>query len=120
MCRLNHMWGAVRHVRRWTYRRGAFPHGTRFGDRQFATEPALHSTAEANVTANPTTTSNVCVIFPGQGAQQVGMGHGLLSHAAARLVFEEINEALQDNISNVMFHGSEVSRSITNENRATA
>jgi [acyl-carrier-protein] S-malonyltransferase len=47
-------------------------------------------------------------IFPGQGSQAVGMGLAL-SHgfAAARLVFEEVDEALKQKLSKLMFEGPE-------------
>ena len=47
-------------------------------------------------------------IFPGQGSQAVGMGL-TLSHgfAAARLVFEEVDEALKQKLSKLMFEGPE-------------
>ena len=49
--------------------------------------------------------SNIFV-FPGQGAQVVGMGAELYkSNAAARAVFEEVNEALGENLSDIIFNG---------------
>lgn len=45
-------------------------------------------------------------IFPGQGAQKVGMGKTLYeSSAAARAVFEEADDSLAANLSEVMFEG---------------
>jgi len=47
-------------------------------------------------------------VFPGQGSQFVGMGRELAgAFPAARFVFEEINDALQQNLSHLMFEGSE-------------
>jgi len=44
--------------------------------------------------------------FPGQGSQYVGMGKDLNeNYKAARLVFEEVNEALGFNLSKLMFEG---------------
>jgi len=44
--------------------------------------------------------------FPGQGSQTPGMGRDLAdSFAAARLVFEEVDEALQQKLSKLMFEG---------------
>jgi [acyl-carrier-protein] S-malonyltransferase len=44
--------------------------------------------------------------FPGQGSQVPGMGRDLAdSFAAARLVFEEVDEALQQKLSKLMFEG---------------
>lgn len=45
-------------------------------------------------------------VFPGQGSQAVGMGKELSeSSAAARAVFEEVNDALGQNLSALMFEG---------------
>jgi [acyl-carrier-protein] S-malonyltransferase len=47
-------------------------------------------------------------IFPGQGSQAVGMGKALAAEiAAARAVFEEVDEALGENLSEVIFRGPE-------------
>src|SRR5262245_29725963 len=48
----------------------------------------------------------VALVFPGQGSQAVGMGADLAkAHAAARNVFEEIDAALGQKLSQVMFEG---------------
>ena len=53
-------------------------------------------------------------IFPGQGSQAVGMGLALSqSFAAARLVFEEVDEALKQKLSKVMFEGPESDLTLT-------
>jgi [acyl-carrier-protein] S-malonyltransferase len=45
-------------------------------------------------------------IFPGQGAQAVGMGRDLAAaFGAARLVFEEVDEVLKQKLSKLMFEG---------------
>ncbi len=45
-------------------------------------------------------------IFPGQGSQSVGMGKELAeAFPAARLVFEEVDEALSQNLSKIMWDG---------------
>jgi len=45
-------------------------------------------------------------VFPGQGSQAVGMGSELAQNMpSAALVFEEINDALGQNLSQVMFEG---------------
>ena len=47
-------------------------------------------------------------VFPGQGAQQVGMGLDLVaSSKAAKLVFDEVDEALGINLSKIVFEGPE-------------
>src|SRR5476651_1738955 len=47
-------------------------------------------------------------IFPGQGSQAVGMGKALAdSFAAAREVFQEVDEALQQKLSRLMWEGPE-------------
>jgi len=49
--------------------------------------------------------SNIFV-FPGQGAQVVGMGAELYkNNAAARAVFDEVDFALGENLSNIIFNG---------------
>ncbi len=48
----------------------------------------------------------VALVFPGQGSQAVGMGADLAkAHAAARNVFEEIDAALGQKLSQIMFEG---------------
>ncbi|MEK7245910.1 MAG: malonyl CoA-acyl carrier protein transacylase, partial [Pseudomonadota bacterium] len=43
-------------------------------------------------------------VFPGQGSQAVGMGRGLAAaFVSARAVFEEVDEALKQNLSRLMF-----------------
>jgi [acyl-carrier-protein] S-malonyltransferase len=45
-------------------------------------------------------------VFPGQGSQAVGMGRALASaFPAAREVFEEVDEALKQKLSRLMFEG---------------
>ena len=46
-------------------------------------------------------------VFPGQGAQFVGMGAELYkNNAAARAVFDEVDEALGEKLSNIIFNGT--------------
>ncbi|MEJ2375968.1 MAG: ACP S-malonyltransferase [Pseudolabrys sp.] len=48
----------------------------------------------------------VAVVFPGQGSQAVGMGKGLADNfPAARAVFDEVDEALGEALSHVIFDG---------------
>ncbi len=45
-------------------------------------------------------------IFPGQGSQSVGMGKDLAdAFASARHVFDEVDDALNQKLSNIMFEG---------------
>lgn len=53
-------------------------------------------------------------IFPGQGSQAVGMGKGLCDASpAARAVFEEVDEALNQKLSRLMFEGPEAELTLT-------
>jgi [acyl-carrier-protein] S-malonyltransferase len=48
----------------------------------------------------------VALVFPGQGSQAVGMGAELAkAHAAARNVFDEVDAALGEKLSRIMFDG---------------
>ena len=48
----------------------------------------------------------VAFVFPGQGSQAVGMGKALAANfAAARQVFAEVDEALGDKLSTIVFEG---------------
>lgn len=50
--------------------------------------------------------SGVAYVFPGQGAQYVGMGADLFGQSeAARLVFDSANEAFGDDLAALCFHG---------------
>jgi [acyl-carrier-protein] S-malonyltransferase len=53
-------------------------------------------------------------IFPGQGSQAVGMGAELAkTYPAARAVFEEIDAALSQNLSKLMWEGPEADLTLT-------
>ena len=53
-------------------------------------------------------------IFPGQGAQTIGMGRDLAeTYAAARAVFEEVDEALGQNLSHVIWEGDQDELTLT-------
>ena len=48
------------------------------------------------------------LVFPGQGSQFVGMGKNLAeAEPAARLVFEEVNDALSQDLSKIMWEGTD-------------
>ena len=45
-------------------------------------------------------------VFPGQGSQSVGMGQDLAqAFPSARAVFEEVDDALGENLSKIIFEG---------------
>src|SRR6202000_1660140 len=49
---------------------------------------------------------NRALVFPGQGSQAVGMGQALAgAFAEAREVFQEVDEALGQNLTKLMFEG---------------
>ena len=53
-------------------------------------------------------------VFPGQGSQQPGMGRDLAeAFAPARLLFEEIDDALSQRLSRLMFEGPESDLTLT-------
>lgn len=58
--------------------------------------------------------SSIAFIFPGQGSQAVGMGAELAkAYPAARAVFAEIDEALSQNLSKIMWEGPEADLTLT-------
>jgi [acyl-carrier-protein] S-malonyltransferase len=53
-------------------------------------------------------------VFPGQGSQAVGMGRDLaVAFASARRVFEEVDEALGQRLSKLMFEGPDTELTLT-------
>ena len=54
------------------------------------------------------------IVFPGQGSQKVGMGKELSeTYLEAKEVFEEVNDALNFNLTKIMWEGSENEISLT-------
>src|SRR6202041_1926196 len=53
-------------------------------------------------------------VFPGQGSQQPGMGRDLAeAFAPARILFEEVDDALSQHLSRLMFEGPESELTLT-------
>jgi [acyl-carrier-protein] S-malonyltransferase len=56
----------------------------------------------------------VAFVFPGQGSQVIGMGKLIAeASAAARHVFQEVDDALGQNLSDLIWNGSEVELTLT-------
>ncbi|MBT4907444.1 MAG: ACP S-malonyltransferase [Rhodospirillaceae bacterium] len=57
---------------------------------------------------------NRAFVFPGQGSQEVGMGQSLAeAFPAARLVFEEVDDALETHLSRIIFEGPQEELTLT-------
>ncbi len=57
---------------------------------------------------------SVALVFPGQGSQAIGMGRAVHdSFASARAVFQEIDEALGQSLSRLIFRGEEAELTLT-------
>jgi [acyl-carrier-protein] S-malonyltransferase len=53
-------------------------------------------------------------VFPGQGSQAIGMGKALAdAHQSARAVFAEVNDALSQDLSRLMWEGPEAELTLT-------
>ncbi len=60
------------------------------------------------------TSSSIAFTFPGQGSQAVGMGKDLAeTYPEARAVFEEVDEALGQKLSDIMWNGPEETLTLT-------
>src|SRR5208282_5847588 len=71
--------------------------------------PGSLDTARIGVSFAPFTGAghmSVAFVFPGQGSQAVGMGKGLAeAFAPARRVFEEVDAALGERLSEIIWNG---------------
>ena len=57
---------------------------------------------------------SIAFVFPGQGAQTVGMGKDLAdAYPAARAVFDEVDEALGDDLSGLIWEGDAETLTLT-------
>jgi [acyl-carrier-protein] S-malonyltransferase len=57
---------------------------------------------------------SIAFIFPGQGSQAIGMGAELAkAYPSARAVFDEVNAALSQNLSRLMWEGPEAELTLT-------
>ncbi len=57
---------------------------------------------------------SIAFVFPGQGSQALGMGKALAEHSeAARAVFAEVDEALGQKLSDLMWNGPEAELTLT-------
>ena len=57
---------------------------------------------------------SLALVFPGQGAQVVGMGRDLAAaYPAARAVFDEVDEALGEKLSALIWEGEQDQLTLT-------
>ena len=53
-------------------------------------------------------------VFPGQGAQTIGMGRDIAeAYPAAKAVYDEVNEALGQNLSQLIWEGDAETLTLT-------
>ena len=59
-------------------------------------------------------TMTTAFVFPGQGAQTIGMGKALAdAYPAAKAVFEEVDEALGESLSTLIWEGEQDQLTLT-------
>ncbi len=57
---------------------------------------------------------NQCVLFPGQGSQIIGMGKDIYdNYDIAKEIFQEVDDALHQNLSDIIFNGPQDSLTLT-------
>jgi [acyl-carrier-protein] S-malonyltransferase len=79
--------------------------------RHYLNPPVLDTSAHLGLCPRPMTRA---FIFPGQGSQAIGMGKALAeAFASARAVFEEVDEALGQKLSRLMWEGPEADLMLT-------
>lgn len=70
--------------------------------------PPKSQTSSLSTTVPSTLTPSFVLTFPGQGSQRPGMGKDLYdSFSIARYTFQEMDEALQQSLSKIMFTGTD-------------
>jgi len=58
--------------------------------------------------------SDIIFVFPGQGAQSIGMGQDFYNeYSEAKEVFEEVSDALQQDMGHLIFNGDDAELSLT-------
>jgi len=89
--------------------------------RSWVERPPVEARGEAATPADPagsagevSVVSQRAFVFPGQGSQAVGMGHALAqAYEPARLVFDEVDEALGEKLSRILWEGPAESLTLT-------
>ena len=57
---------------------------------------------------------SLALVFPGQGAQKIGMGRDLAeAYPAAKAVFDEVDDALGEKLSQLIWEGDQETLTLT-------